>query len=176
MKRHKPLRADPAKVREFLQRGRQGLERSKELSRGRLKSSPGKRGEKPAEGPLDPASWRAAVFEASGGRCIVTRARAKDAEDRAFHAHHPVSQDVLRRRGLHGWLWDPRNGVLVTQAVHMGHEHTGGRHRIPRELLPAPVWEFCRELDALDGTSWATEHVKRRHPSRGDQRQLGRSK
>lgn len=167
MKRRHPLRADPAKVREFLQRGRGGLSRSTPLKPRGRKASAAKRGIAQREGPLDPASWRRAVFAASEGRCVVTGTRASDADDRRFHAHHAVSQDTLRRRGLYGWLWDARNGVLVTEAVHMGHEHTGGDARIPRSRLPASVWEFCAELDALDGSYWATEHVKRRHPAAG---------
>jgi hypothetical protein len=168
MRRHKPLRGDPEKVREFLRRGRKRIERRTPLERAPLKASPGKRGDASAEGPLDPAAWRAAVFRASAGRCVVTGARARDSEDRRFHAHHPLDQAVLRRRRLFDWLWDPRNGILVSEQVHMAHTHTGGEQRIPREKLPASVWEFCAELDALEGTSWATERVKRAHPSGGD--------
>lgn len=167
MKRHRRLKADPEKVREFLRRGRQPLTRREELKRAGAKAKAARSGKASSEGPLSPAAWRAAVFAASGGRCIVTGARAKDAEDRRFHAHHAVAQDVLRQRRLHDRLWDARNGVWLAAAVHMAHEHAGGESRVPRELLPASVWEFARELDALDGTSWATEHVKRYHPAAG---------
>lgn len=166
MKRNKPLRADPAKVRAFVQRGRGGLERSG-FRRSAAKALAAKREVRALEGPLDPAEWRRQVFEASGRRCVVTGTRARDAADDRFHAHHPVSQDALRRRGLYGRLWDPRNGVLVAEEIHMGHEHTGGEARIPREKLLQSVWDFARELDAEDGTSWATEHVKRKHPAAG---------
>jgi hypothetical protein len=30
--------------------------------------------------------------------------------------------------------------------------------------LPEAAWEFAREMDALNGSSWATEHVLRHHP------------
>lgn len=166
LERHKRLKSDPAKLRAFVQRGRDSssLERG-ELKRRRPKRSPAKRGVAVVEGPLSPAEWKRRVFVTSGGQCVVSRSRAYDVDDPRFHAHHPVSQSSLRQRGLQGWLWDERNGMLVTRTIHMAHEHTGGKSRIRREFVPVSVWEFCAELDALAGTSWATEHVNRRHPA-----------
>lgn len=166
MRRSRPLRADPEKVRAFVARGRA----VSGLRRGGIRKQAAKRGVVVAEGPLSPAAWRAAVFAASGGRCVITGSRAYGVDDRRFHAHHPVSQSVLRRRGLHGWLWDPRNGMFVTADRHMAHEHSGGHHRIGREFVPVSVWEFAAELDELDGTSWATAHVERYHPASGSRR------
>lgn len=154
----KPLRPDPEKVREFLRRGRESG--SKSLRAAAVRSV---RAGRPAEGPLDPATWRQNVFAASAGRCIVSGSRARDADDRRFHAHHMLPKGELRARGLFGHVWDDRNGILVSQRVHMRHE--GGYRRIPRELLPARVWAFAKELDELDGTSWATSLVERLHPS-----------
>jgi hypothetical protein len=164
VKRSKRLGADPAKVREFLQRGRGSLTRTSAPER---KPIAAKRRVKPVEGPLDPRRWRQEVFRASGGKCIVSGARARDADDRRFHAHHPLDKDALRKRGLHGYLWDPRNGAWVSTPVHWQHEHSGGEGRIARERLPASVWEFCAELDALDGSEWATAKVEREHPATG---------
>jgi hypothetical protein len=169
MKRSKPLRADPEKTRAFLKRGRSELNRAGIKAR-TAKGSAAKSRVKALEGPLDPATWRGKVFAASGGTCVVSGARATDADDPRFHAHHPVTQDALRKRGLYGWLWDARNGMLVAEQVHMAHEHTGGEQRIAREFVPASVWEFCADLDALAGTSWATEHVRRKHPPAGRSR------
>lgn len=166
MKRRKPLRADPEKVREFLRRGRGGLERT-EFKRDPAKALAAKRAVRAAEGPLSPAEWREQVYELSGRTCVVSGSRANDAADPRFHAHHCVSADALRQRGLHAYVWDARNGVLVTAEVHMAHEHQGGEKRIPRSKLPASVWEFARELDRLAGTGWATAHVKREHPPAG---------
>lgn len=161
LKRTSELKPDPEKVREFLRRGQVAGAKSLRASAQRAA-----RAGRPAEGPLDPATWRENVFAASAGRCIITGARARDADDRRFHCHHPLPKGVLRARGLHGHVWDDRNGVLVTRAVHERHEHgAGDEHRIPRERLPAGVWAFAQELDELDGTSWATSLVERLHPS-----------
>lgn len=186
MKQRKRLKADPEKVREFVARGR----RNSEMERGELTPDPEKvrafqqRGRESGakslresaragararaelkEGPLDAGSWRREVYTASGGRCIVTNAEARDADDRRFHAHHCVPKDELRALGLHAHVWDPRNGVWVTARVHMRHE--AAFSRIPRELLPASVWEFAQEMDRLLGTEWATYEVERTHPATG---------
>lgn len=160
MKRSKPLgrdksltrgkgpRADPERTRAFVERGRRRLRR--------------RRRDRSGEGPLSPREWRVQVFELSGGRCIVTGARARDAFDRRFHAHHPLEKELLPDEHK----WDPRNGVLVTVRAH--ERHTLAVDRIPRELLPARVWEFAREMDGLrPGTQWATEAVCRLHPIGG---------
>jgi hypothetical protein len=133
---------------------RQELKRTGELVR--------KQTRRPKEGPLSPAEWRRAVFDASGGRCIITGARARDAEDRRFHAHHLVPKRELRARRLYGRVWDPRNGVWLRREVHMRHEDA--IERVPAAALPASVWQFCAELDALEGTEWATRMVLRAHP------------
>lgn len=149
------LKADVERVREFLKRG-------KALDRKPLRSKPKPR---PAEGPLSPAEWAAQVFELSEGRCIITGARARDAFDRRFHAHHPLPKRELRARGLAARVWDPRNGVLLRRDVHVRHEDAF--ERVPHTALPLRVWEFCRELDELEGSQWATTLVLRAHPVRG---------
>jgi hypothetical protein len=159
LKRKTELKADAEKAREFMQRGRQQLERGNGLRR--------KVRERPAEGPLTPREWQAAVFEASEGRCVITGSRAREVDDPAFHAHHPLPQRQLRARGLHGCLWDPRNGILLRRDIHERHEHGARRIRVPHTALPASVWEFCAELDELAGTKWATDLVLREHPVRG---------
>lgn len=151
LERGKPLRPDPAKVQAFL-RKHGGIKR---------KPAPAR----PVEGPLSPAEWRKRVFDASGGRCIITGARARDVEDRRFHAHHVLSKRELRARRLHRYVWDARNGVVLRADVHERHENAF--ERVPHTALPGAVWEFCAELDALDGTSWATSLVLRLHPVRG---------
>jgi hypothetical protein len=159
LERKSGLKADAEKVREFLNRGRRELERS---------PMPRKRKQRPVEGPLSPAEWRVQVFEASGGECIITGSRARDADDPDFHAHHCLPKRELRARGLYGRVWDPRNGVLLRTDVHERHEHGARRVRVPHTALPASVWEFCRELDELAGTRWASDFVLREHPVRGE--------
>lgn len=153
LKRNKELRADADKVREFLNRSRQPLKRTPMRSRGR---------DRPPEGPLTPAQWREAVFKASDGRCIISDARARNADDRRFHAHHPLAKRILRDRSLYGWVWDARNGLWLRRDVHASYELRATP--ISAERLPASVWEFCAELDALEGTEWATQLVLRAHP------------
>lgn len=170
MDRKKRLRADPEKVREFLQRGRgqlsrgQGLARGEPLKRTRLSA---KRGKRVVEGPLDPASWRRQVFAASGGICIVSGSRATGVDDGHFHAHHIIAAQQLRKRGLYGLVWDPRNGLWLAELPHMAHEHTGGSHRLSRDLLPAAVWDFAGELDGLAGSEWASAYLERTYPTAG---------
>lgn len=197
MKRSKPLRADPEKVREFQRRAReaQAADEDSFLNRSRapLRSDREKtaafvqRGREAGarvlaaaaraaakersvrvEGPLSPGDWREAAFRSSGGRCIITGSRARDVDDRRFHVHHAVPKDELRARGLFGHVWDPRNAVWLRADVHLAHEHAGGDRRVPRERLPASVWEFAQEMDGTDGTSWATMIVARAHPAAGD--------
>lgn len=159
LKRRRRLKADPETVREFMQRGRQELERAE------LKSRPKRR---PREGPLTPAQWRQAAFEASEGRCIISGARAFNADDRRFHSHHILAKRDLRARKLHGWVWDPRNALWLRRDVHAQHELAV--RRVPAMFLPASVWDFCDELDALEGSRWATELVLRAHPPAGHSR------
>jgi len=157
----KPLTASVEKVREFMQRGREAGAQS-------LRASSRRRPKRPLEGPLTPEEWIVAVAKASDLRCKITNTRARDAFDPRFHGHHPLPKRELRARGLHAHVWDPRNGVWVLARLHEQHEAPGVRpeHRIARQVLPASVWEFCAELDAIDGTHWATELVRRLHPDR----------
>jgi hypothetical protein len=159
LKRGEPLRPDVEKVREFLRRGRS------ELTRTPLRASQGFRRVVEAEGPLSPEEWRRAVFVASEGRCILSDTRARDADDPRFHVHHVIPKRVLRARGLYAWVWDPRNGLWISERAHARQESAFAR--LPHTRLPAAVWLFCAELDALDGTHWATDLVRRLHPAAG---------
>lgn len=147
------LKADVEKVREFMRRGRGGLSR---------KSKP----RREPEGPLTPAEWRLAAFVASGGRCMITGAKAANVEDRHFHAHHVLPKRVLRARGLLDRVWDPRNAVWLRSDVHM--PGFAREPELPQERIPPYVWEFARELDSLEGTLWATELIKRLYPKPSD--------
>lgn len=180
MKRGKPLRADPEKVREFLQRGRGSLKADPAktrafVDRGRVAGArvlresaiAGMREEKAlrrSEGPLSPADWRKAVAGASGLKCIVSGTRADDWTDPDFEAHHPLAKGELRARELRAFVWDKRNGVWLTELVHATHEHS--ERVVFRDVLPDSVWEFCAEMDALGSGSWATAWVENKHPIR----------
>lgn len=164
LERRTGLRANPEKTREFVQRGRVQLERS--WIQGSKIS--GMRRASAAEGPLSPAAWREQAFVASGGRCVISGTRARNADDHRFDAHHILAKRELRARRLFGYVWDVRNALWILGSVHAGHEHPGVRDtRIPAEKLPPSVWEFCAELDELAGVQWATSYVLRAHPRRG---------
>lgn len=160
------LRADEARLREFAARaqvaGAESLRKS--ARKGRAKTAARR---KESEGPLSPAQWRAAAYNASGGLCIITGTRAYGLDDPSFDAHHPLPKRELRARGLFAFVWDPRNAVWLAELAHGRQE--AAFVRVAGELLPAPVWEFCAELDARDGSEWATALVERMHPATGSQ-------
>lgn len=153
------LSRDPIKIEEFRRRRRIDDDSSK-----RIVSA----AQRDGEGPLSPKEWRVAVATAADLRCIVTGTRADDPFDPLFDAHHPLPKRELRARGLRAFVYDPRNGVFVSHDVHMQHEYAHKpSQRISRALLPAAVWEFCRQLDELAGHEWATAMVERTHPAAG---------
>lgn len=154
MRRRKGLGADPEKVREFIQRGRGQLAR-KPMRRT-------KRPQRPEEGPLSPREWFDEVWELSKGLCTVTRTRVP--RELRYTRHHPLPKRVLRDRGLHHLVWDPRNGVLVQPKVHRQHEN--GTKRIPYEALPQRCKDFAAELGP-----WAEDRLKQCHPPTGSSRE-----
>lgn len=159
LRRVTPLRGDPAKVREFGQRGRGRLERVA------LARTQGFRRASSAEGPLTPAQWRKQVFDLSGGVCQISGARARDVDDPSFQAHHILPKRVLRERQWHGLVWDPRNALWLSADAHERLEHRAVS--LSAQRLPVGVWAFLRELDALEGTEWATVRVLRDYPPAG---------
>jgi hypothetical protein len=62
--------------------------------------------------------------------------------------HHAIEKQALKRRGLHRHLDDLRNRVPVCE--HRHEQHTTRAKPIPRDVLPASVFEFAKEL----GLSW----------------------
>lgn len=149
------LRPKVEKVREFLRRGQRSGAQSLDASRRKRKP-------RPTEGPLSPEEWWLDAYRSSGGWCIITRTRADGPEDPRFHAHHAIEKRLLRDRGLHAYVWDPRNSMWIAALVHG--RHTSGFRRIGRLWLPPSVWEFAEEMDRLSGTQWATERLRRDYP------------
>lgn len=58
-----------------------------------------------------------------------------------LQAHHVVSQQQLRRRGLHDLLWDVANGATVCEEAHR--RHTLAVERIPFDRLPGRCVRFA---------------------------------
>jgi hypothetical protein len=115
---------------------------------------------RPNEGPLTPAEWARLTYERQRetprgpSLCAVTREPLSFRHD---HCHHPLEKRLLRARGLHAHVWDERNAIFVKASIHEG--HTSKMQPIPREALPASVWEFAREIGP-----WATARVEADHP------------
>lgn len=133
--------------------------KQKPLSRAALKRSPWRR--VPASWRPDFERWLAEVTAI--GVCLVCGggAKATDPKKRKplkLDPHHVLPQryirrwvdsqtrdteerEVLKRR----LLYDTRNGVCLCRGCHDAHEKR--MRPIPRRLLPAPAFEFVRELD-----------------------------
>lgn len=119
---------------------RKGLRRGKALMRRtRLKARQSQR-IAPTE-QIARQNWRRAVC--GSNLCAVTGLIGTP-EDR-IEGHHVISKQALRKRGLAGKFWDPRNGMPVLSSVHA--RHTAAFERIPFEALPESVFEFARELE-----------------------------
>lgn len=158
--RRTPLRADADKLRAFVQRGRVPI------SRHQMRAAPWRKPNELEPSPAAMALWRKVVCALDGERCIITGLVSAGHEDRGFHAHHVVPSRTLRARGLHAYRCDPRLGVWLSADAHERHEDAS--RRVPWTALPARVWNIARELDELDGTSWATDLILRLHPVRRD--------
>jgi 5-methylcytosine-specific restriction endonuclease McrA len=112
LKRSKPLRADPAKTREFIDRNRKPLKRTPPKPKARI-----------------PKATRDAVYRRSGGWCIVCgRARAEE-------CHHVLSQFRFEQHAH-----EPDNLVGVCRGCHDLHERA--HRRIRWSELPEVVQRF----------------------------------
>lgn len=195
MKRKKPLKADPEKVREFLNRGRGSLSRA---SAGLKRSTGPKRGKGPPNPSRPPEGaegvLRDRVWELDSGRCVGCGKRVgRHAGPRVWAAHHCLAKQTLRKRAstivlgrqefparygdlraeadrlAEEWISDPDNCVLLCTKCHMNHE-SGGPHRVPAEKLPARVGDFAYRLGP-----WAEDLLHRSHPSQDQPNQGGRT-
>lgn len=90
------------------------------------------------------------------GGCAVCAAEGGECRG-PVQGHHAVSRQVLREHGLIAAMSDIRNRVPVCE--HRHEQHTTGYRPIPRELLPASVFEFAEEV----GLGW---WLDRHYPAR----------
>jgi hypothetical protein len=90
--------------------------------------------------------------------CVMYRESPCDQEGtfRNF-GHHVLSQQALKRRHLHGLLFDRRNGIALCSRHHRRHE--AAVERIPRDRLPPEALEFAERL----GLGW---WIEQRYPKR----------
>lgn len=68
-----------------------------------------------------------------------------------LQAHHVVTQQHLRKRGLSRHAWDRRIGLTVCERGHR--RHHSALERIPFNVLPSEVVSFVTEL----GLDWYLE-------------------
>lgn len=164
MKRGRRLRADPAKTRAFTDRGREAG--AKSLREAALAGARVEQQARAGEGPLSPSDWRVAVATDAGLRCSLTGTRAEHGPfDPAFHAHHFISKEHLRARGLREFVWDRRNGLFLLAALHMDDE--AGQPLILRGHVPDRAWGFADDVDNALGSGWATMRLEREYPVSG---------
>lgn len=117
-----------------------------------------------AEGPDTPGEWHDQVIARDVG-CRVTGLVPRAEELVLFDVHHGIPKSLLRRRGLHGWVWDVRIGMYLVDPVHDWFDD-GTPRFLPGNALPPGVWEAAAEMDAYlgGGTSWATNYLRERYP------------
>jgi hypothetical protein len=163
VKRGRPLKADPEKVREFMRRAKPLKRPEKPLARSELR--PGR--SKPPRAPAADAealraaalAWRGDVWDADGGRCVnCDKAVSRDADSWVWQAHHPLIKQTMKRRGLRDRVHDVAFGVVLCTHCHAEHH---GISPVPGDRLPARVWDAVTAV----GT-WATDVVDRAHPGR----------
>jgi hypothetical protein len=161
MNRGKPLSHDPARAAEKRARRlarRAAEQRPEDVAREERESErPRRRGEPRSEDERRASAEFYRVVTASG--CVMCIAfpvdpqtyRERRADIERIQAAHLISQDKLRRWGLHGRLWDPRDGLGLCCYHHFRHDDAV--QRVPRRLIPAPAFVFADEI----GARWVLE-------------------
>lgn len=87
-------------------------------------------------------AWKRSVLDRDAG-CVVYHDCEGD-----LQAHHVVTQQHLRKRGLGDWAWDRRIGVTVCELAHR--RHHSARERISFEVLPTEVVKLVTDLVGPD--------------------------
>lgn len=109
---------------------------------------------------MTPLEWKRAVISRDAG-CVVYH----DCEGE-LQAHHVVSQQHLRKRGLGDWAWDRRIGVTVCERAHR--RHHSARERISVDCLPSEVVGLVHAL----GLDWYLERYYADAPAPDLQRDI----
>lgn len=91
---------------------------------------------------VSPKVWQRLVLMRDG--CVLKGVRDDRCEG-DLQAHHVITQQQLRKRGLSDVAWDVRNGMGLCERHHR--RHTNATERIPYELVSAGTHEFAAELE-----------------------------
>lgn len=165
MKRRKPLRADPEKVREFQRRAAENSQLSRRKPLGR--------GERKAPGPDSRAQPVRFQAKEAARRGVCFRCRVRKAD----HWHHWTPQQHIRvyvrglrlpetdaRRLLRRLLRDERNLSRACRSCHLASEFAPDG-RFTWEDVPGSAVEFAAEL----GPEWS-ERIRILYPAAGTRR------
>lgn len=156
MKRGKPLRASPQRAAE--RRRRREARRAEQDPRPEDVAREARRAarDQPASSlsAQDREAGRAWNTAACRRGCVMCKIDEVDRQTRQdfgwelskIDGHHVVPKQDLKRWGLHALLWDLRNMLPLCRYHHFRHEQAV--QRVPRELLPAPAWEFADAIGA----------------------------
>lgn len=106
----------------------------------------------------DGYEWKARVL--SSGPCVAHDDPSECEGE--IRAHHVITQQALRNRGLDGFRWLVANGVPVCELAHR--RHHSGHTRIRRDQLPSYAIAFAES----HGLGWM---IDRYYPS--EENQLG---
>jgi hypothetical protein len=93
---------------------------------------------------VSPKVWQRLVLMRDNG-CVL---KGQGPCDGDFEAHHIITQQQLRKRGLSDIAWDVRNGMGLCYRHHR--RHTNATERVPYTALPERAHEFAAEL----GLGW----------------------
>lgn len=148
MKRSKPLRSNPTRLRDWRQRSR---EKQIEKVLEQLQTTNPRRRREPSL-----RGFTQRVFTLYGRKCVVCG-------ERAVQAHHAIPKRTIRARGgpeAGELVGDARNGVPVCTGCHERHEKAF--RRIRRRELPAGVIEWAYE----QGFGWLIDDPRVYPPGR----------
>jgi hypothetical protein len=93
---------------------------------------------------VSPKVWQRLVLMRDQG-CVL---KGQGPCEEPYEAHHLLTQQQLRKRGLSDVAYDVRNGMGLCNRHHR--RHTRAVERIPFAVLPERAHEFAAEL----GLGW----------------------
>lgn len=93
---------------------------------------------------VTPKVWQRLVLMRDKGCVLEGHGRCEP----PYEAHHILTQQQLRKRGLSDFAWDVRNGLGLCNRHHR--RHTRAVERVPYSVLPERAFVFAEEM----GLGW----------------------